>query len=197
MQQTILHVAQNVFSDEADSLKNAFSSISPSVFLFVVDALKNAERIAASGCGHSGIACRHFVHLMCCIERPARFISPSEGLHGALGYLQAGDVMLLASRGGETTELLAMLDVCKKRNVFVIAITENMDTLFAKEANLALGMKFGLEVDRYHSQGTTSFTVLSVLFDALQCALIEETDFQQERFASVHPGGAVGARLNR
>lgn len=197
MQRTLFDVVQNVFSVEADSLQAAFSSISPSIFLSVVEALKNAERIAASGCGHSGIACRHFVHLMCCIERPARFISPSEGLHGALGYLQAGDVILLASRGGETTELLEMLDVCKKKKVLTIVITQNMDSVFAKEASIALGMQFGHEVDRYHSQGTTSFTVLSVLFDALQCALIEEMDFQQERFALNHPGGAVGARLNR
>jgi Predicted sugar phosphate isomerase involved in capsule formation len=52
------------------------------------------------------------------------------------------------------------------------------------------------EVDRYNAQGTTSFTVLSVLFDALQAALIEETGFANEQFALIHPGGAVGERLN-
>lgn len=197
MQQPILDVARQVFSTEANYLSNAFSSICPSAFLSVVEALKNAERIAASGCGHSGIACRHFAHLMCCIERPARFISPSEGLHGALGYLQAGDVMLLASRGGRTAELLAMLDVSKKKEAQVIVITEDIGSTLAKRADIALAMQFGREVDRYNSQGTTSYTLLSVLFDALQCVLIEEMDFRRERFALIHPGGAVGARLNR
>ena len=60
-----------------------------------------------------------------------------------------------------------------------------------------LPMSVTRETDRYNSQGTTSFTVLSVLFDALQAALIEVTGYQNEQFALIHPGGAVGERLNR
>ena len=177
--------AQEAFRIEAEAL-SAMEKV-----------LRGAERIASSGCGHSGIACRHFAHLMCCIERPARFISPAEAVHGGTGFLKAGDVMLLASRGGKTAELLPILDICKKKGATVIAVTENMSSPLAEGADIVLPMSVTRETDRYNSQGTTSFTVLSVLFDALQAALIEVTGYQNEQFALIHPGGAVGERLNR
>ena len=188
--------AVEAYRIEAEAVTHALGGISRGDFLRAVDALKRAPRIAASGCGHSGICCQHFAHLMCCIERPARFISPAEAVHGASGFLQKGDVMLLASRGGKTAELLPILSICREKGVTVIAVTENLDSPLAKGADIVLRMLVTKEVDPFNTQGTTSFTVLSVLFDALQAALIEETGFQSEQFALIHPGGAVGERLN-
>lgn len=189
--------AVEAYRIEAEAVTAALGGIRQADFLRAVDALKNAPRIAASGCGHSGICCQHFAHLMCCIERPARFISPAEAVHGASGFLQQGDVMLLASRGGRTAELLPILKICRQKGVTVISVTENLASPLAKGADIVLEMRVTREVDRFDTQGTTSFTVLSVLFDALQAALIEETGFQNEQFARIHPGGAVGARLNQ
>ncbi|MGI6694977.1 MAG: SIS domain-containing protein [Christensenellales bacterium] len=192
----LLKVAGEAFQIEAECLRDAFSHVDQSAFLKSVEALAKAPRIAASGCGHSGIACQHFAHLMCCIERPARFISPSEAVHGGTGFVQAGDVMLLASRGGKTAELLPIMDICRKKGAFIIAVTENLQSPLAQGADVVLKMYINRETDRYNAQGTTSFVMLSALFDALQSALIERIDFQNERFALVHPGGAVGERLN-
>ncbi len=161
-----------------------------------VELLASAERIGASGCGHSGIICQHFAHLMCCIERPARFISPAEAVHGATGFLQKGDVMVFASRGGKTKELLPILDICKAKGVSVITITENLDSPLAKEADAVLKQHVNRETDKYNAQGTTSTTALCMIFHALQAALIEETEYREEQFALIHPGGAVGERLN-
>jgi len=158
-------------------------------------ALLKAPRIGASGCGHTGIACRHFAHLMCCIERPARFISPAEAIHGATGFLQKGDVMLLASRGGKTAELLPVMKICKEKGVIVIGLTENESSPIAQEADIFLPVKITREVDKYNAQGTTSFIVMNAVFDALQAALIEESNYMNEQFAVIHPGGAVGERL--
>jgi D-arabinose 5-phosphate isomerase GutQ len=188
--------AEEAYRIESDAVIQALRGISREEFLRAVHVLKNAPRIAASGCGHSGICCQHFAHLMCCMERPARFISPAEAVHGATGFLQRGDVMLLASRGGKTAELIPILSICKEKGVTIIAVTEDPESPLAKGADIILQMLVTREVDRFNMQGTTSFTVLSVLFDALQAALIVETDFQSEQFALIHPGGAVGARLN-
>ena len=188
--------AEEAYRIESDAILHALRGISREEFLRAVSVLKNAPRIAASGCGHSGICCQHFAHLICCIERPARFISPAEAVHGATGFLQCGDVMLLASRGGKTAELIPILSICKEKGVTVIAVTEDPDSPLAKGADIVLQMLVTKEVDRFNMQGTTSFTVLSVLFDALQAALIVETEYQSEQFALIHPGGAVGARLN-
>lgn len=161
-----------------------------------VRLLASAERIGASGCGHSGIICQHFAHLMCCIERPARFISPAEAVHGATGFLQKGDVMVFASRGGKTKELLPILDICRAKGVSVITVTENLDSPLAQGADVVLKQHVNRETDKYNAQGTTSTTALCMIFHALQAALIEETDYQEEQFALIHPGGAVGERLN-
>jgi len=197
LERTILQTASEAFQIESDCLKEAFSHIDETEFTRAVEALASADRIAASGCGHTGIACSHFAHLMCCIERPARFISPSEAVHGATGYLQKGDVMLLGSRGGRTLELLPILEICKAKAVTVITVTENTDSLLAKDADIVLKMYVTRETDRDNCQGTTSNTVINAIFDALQAALIEKTGFSAERFALVHPGGAVGERLGK
>ena len=187
--------ARQAYAIEAEAIPAALQALNPAQFQRAVKTLARAPRIGASGCGHSGIACQHFAHLMCCIERPARFLSPAEAAHGASGFLQPGDAVLLASRGGKTQELMPILDICKRKKVTVIAVTENLTSPLAEGADIVLGMRVTRETDPFDSQGTTSFTVLNVLFDALQRALIEETDYQNNQFALIHPGGAVGERL--
>ena len=189
--------AREAFLIEQQCLREMLDQFDEEAFSAAVAMLKDAPRIGASGCGHSGIASQHFAHLMCCIERPARFISPAEAVHGATGFLQQGDVMVLASRGGKTKELVPILEICKQKKVKVIAVTEDLLSPLAIGADVVLKLHVNWETDRYNSQGTTSTTALCVIFHALQAALIEETDYRNEQFALIHPGGAVGERLNK
>ena len=191
-----LKSAMDTFKIEAESLMATAETIDPREFERAVEVLAKAERIAAAGCGHSGIACRHFAHLMCCVERPARFLSPAEAVHGGLGCMKKGDVMVLASRGGKTDELMTIIDVCKTKGVTLIGVTENLQSPLATESDIVLAMKVTKECDKYNCQGTTSFAVTSAIFDALQTALVEYTGYQKMDFALIHPGGAVGKRLN-
>ncbi len=192
-----LKAMTDVFEIEAECIREMADDFDEKAFLKAVELLKNAPRIGASGCGHSGIMCRHFAHLMCCIERPARFISPAEAVHGASGFLQKDDVMLFASRGGKTAELLPIMDICRKKGVKIITVTENLESPLACSADVVLHQHVNRETDKYNSQGTTSTTALGVIFHVLQTALIEETDYKNEQFALIHPGGAVGQRLNK
>ena len=134
---------------------------------------------------------------MCCVERPARFVSPAEAVHGGLGFIQKGDVMLLVSRGGKTDELMPIADICRSKGAILIAVTENTASPLAEKSDIVLAMKVTRECDRYNCQGTTSFAVTNAIFDALQTAVIEYTGFKNEKFAVIHPGGAVGKRLNK
>lgn len=197
MEKDFVTIGLNALSIESDALVVAREAIDPKEFERAVIALAKAERIAAAGCGHSGIACQHFTHLMCCIERPARFISPAEAVHGAMGYLQKGDVILLVSRGGKTDELLPIGRIAKQRGATVIGVTENLQSPLAELSDIVLKMAVTRECDRYNCQGTTSFVVTGAIFDALQTALVEYTEFQNEEFAVIHPAGAVGKRLNQ
>lgn len=191
-----VNAAMKAFEIESESLLETAKVIDPEQILAAAKLLANATRIGAAGCGHTGIACQHFTHLMCCIERPARFISPAEAVHGALGYIQEGDVILLASRGGKTDELIPIADICRRKGASIITVTENLQSPLAEKADVVLAMKVTKECDKYNCQGTTSFAVTSAIFDALQAAVIELTDYKNEAFAVVHPGGAVGKRLN-
>ena len=191
-----LAAAKAAFEIEAECIHTMKDYFDADAFSKAVQMLSEAPRIGAAGCGHSGIACQHFAHLMCCIERPARFISPAEAVHGATGFLQQGDVMVFASRGGKTEELLPILAICKAKGVRVITVTENLDSPLAQGADVVLQQYVNRETDKWNAQGTTSMTSLCVIFHALQAAIIEQTDYRQEQFALIHPGGAVGKRLN-
>ena len=197
MNEQAKNYAAQAFEIEANDVRATWENMDKEAFAKAVDVLAKAERIAAAGCGHTGIACQHFAHLMCCIERPARFISPAEAVHGATGYIQKGDVLLLASRGGKTAELLPIMDIARGKGATIISVTENLSSPLAQGSDIVLPMKITKETDKYNSQGTTSFIVTNAIFDALQAALIEETGYRNEQFAVIHPGGAVGERLNK
>jgi len=197
MKAEALEIAKKAFDIEAKVLLDTAKQMDWTAFSKAVELLSQAERIAASGCGHSGIACRHFAHLMCCIEKPARFLSPAEAIHGATGFLQRGDVLIMASRGGKTAELMPIIDIARKRGAYVISITENTASPMAQKSDVTLPIHVYNETDRYNAQGTSSFVAVSAVFDALQAAVIEETGFRGEQFALIHPGGAVGERLNK
>ena len=191
-----LKAIKDAYIIERDCINEMMDYIDDAQFAKAVDLLSGAPRIGTCGCGHSGIICQHMAHLMCCIERPARFISPAEAVHGATGFLQTGDVMIFASRGGKTKELLPIVDICKAKGVSIITVTENMESPLAQAADVVLKQHVNKETDKWNAQGTTSTTALCMIFHALQAAVIEETGYQAEQFALIHPGGAVGERLN-
>ena len=173
-----LQYAKQAYRIEAECISELADYLNEEQFSKAVRLLSTAPRIAASGCGHSGIMCQHFAHLMCCIERPCRFISPAEAVHGAMGFMQRGDVMLFASRGGKTGELLPIVEICKEKGVRIITVTENEQSPLAMQADAVLKMHVNRETDKFNAQGTTSSTVLCVLFHALQAAILEETGYQ-------------------
>ena len=191
-----LNAAKNAYDIEAQCLVTMKDYFEEEAFSRAVELLSAAPRIGAAGSGHSGIICQHFAHLMCCIERPARFISPAEAVHGATGFLQQGDVMVFASRGGKTKELLPIVDICKAKGVHIITVTENLESPLAQAADVVLKQYVNRETDKWNAKGTTSTTALCMIFFGLQAAIIEYTGYRAEQFALIHPGGAVGERLN-
>lgn len=197
MKKEAIEQARQAYIIEKECLEGMLEYFDEEAFAKACELLKNAPRIGTAGCGHSGIMCQHFAHLMCCIEQPARFISPAEAVHGGSGYLQKGDVMVLASRGGKTAELIPIAEICKAKGVSIITITENTESQLAKMADVVLKQYVNRETDKHNAQGTTSSTALCMIFHTISTALIEETGYTNDQFALIHPGGAVGERLNK
>ncbi len=196
MQNKSLEMAKESIITETKAVQDVLDKMDWESFSKAVDALSNCDRIITSASGSSGVAAKKFAHTLCCIERPAQYLPPCEAMHGGLGCVQKGNVVVLVSRGGKTAELLPVLDVSMKKEAIIIGVTENMESPIAKNSDIILPMHIEKESDKYNMQATSSYIATIALFDALICAVMEETDYKKEQFALIHPGGAVGARLN-
>lgn len=197
MKSNALEAARQSLIIESKAVADMTPAINSEAFAKAVDALAKCPRIMTCASGSSGVATKKFAHSLCCIERGAMFMPPCEAVHGGLGGLKKGDVMVMVSRGGKTAELLPIISVCNKKEAILIAVTENMDSPLAKHADIILPLIIEKESDKYNVMATSSYVATIALFDALLCALIEETDYTKEQFGLIHPGGAVGELLNK
>ncbi|MFA5570342.1 MAG: SIS domain-containing protein [Sphaerochaetaceae bacterium] len=182
---------------ESDGINQLKSYLDEKPFMEAVHALAKAERIATCASGSSGFAAMKFSHSLNCIELPAKFMAPSEAVHGGLGYLKKDDVVVMVSRGGKTVELLPIIKACKEKEVILIGVTENLSSTLAQQSDIVLPLQIEKESDKFNVMATTSFIVTIALFDALLVALMEVTGYKLEQFAKIHPGGAVGDLLNK
>lgn len=197
MKEDALKRAKESLKTESKAISSIIEYLDVDSFGKAVDVLSSCPKIITCASGSSGIAAKKFSHSLCCIERNAQFLSPAEAVHGGLGCVKKGDAVVMVSRGGKTVELLPIIDVCNKKEAILIAVTENLDSPLAKKAQVIIPMKIEKESDKYNMMATSSFIATVAIFDALLVAIMEETDYRAEQFALIHPGGAVGERLNQ
>lgn len=152
-------------------------------------------RIVTTGTGTSGAAAKKVAHTLSCVERPALFLSPADAVHGGLGVVQAEDLVILFSKGGNTHELLALLPSLERKGCETVAVTENSKSLLAMHAKTLLRVFVSGEPDPFNMLATSSTAAVIALFDALAICAMEETGYTREQFGIIHPGGAVGERL--
>ena len=189
--------AKESIAIEAKAIADIAGYLDEDGFYEAVKALAAAPRITTCASGSSGIAAKKFAHSLCCIERGAQFLSPAEAVHGGMGCMKKGDVVVMVSRGGKTAELLPIIDVCNKKGVTLIGVTENLNSILAQKSEIVVPMKIERESDCLNVMATTSYVVTVALFDAMLNALMVMTDYTLQQFALIHPGGAVGDRLNK
>lgn len=181
---------------EAESIKALKDTLDMEMVAKAVRVIGDCKgKIIVSGCGTSAMAAKKIAHSLCCIERPALFLSPADAVHGALGVLQPGDIFILISKGGNTSELTQMIPACKTKKGILIGVSENPDSVIAKEADIYLKVKVEKEPCRFNMLATASTLAVISTFDAICIALMQYTGYTREQFAVIHPGGAVGDRL--
>ena len=164
-------------------------------------------RIVVSGMGKSGLIARKIAATLTSTGSPALFLHPAEALHGDLGMIVRGDVVLTLSASGETSEILQLLATVKRLGVPLITMTcdelhtvpEEPRTLstLAQAADLALDCSVAHEACSLGLAPTASTTTMLALGDALAVALSERRGFAEEDFANLHPGGKLGKRFAR
>lgn len=181
---------------EASSISSLENRLDMDTMYRIVKTIADCRgKIIVSGCGTSAMAARKVVHSLNCIECPALFLSPSDAVHGGLGVLQKEDILILISKGGNTTELLKIIPACKTKKAVLIGISENPDSAIAKASNIYLKVSIDSEPCRFNMLATASTLSVIAVFDAICIALMQETGYTKEQFAIIHPGGAVGERL--
>lgn len=196
MDKKIIEAALTSLEIEHNELKRMSTYLDTKALLKAIEALANCKTIMTVASGSSGIAAKKFAHSLCCIEKHAMFMSPCEALHGGLGAINSDDVMVMVSRGGKTAELLPIISFCNNKRAMLIAVTENDNSILAKNADLVLKLNIKRESDPLGLMATSSYITTVALFDAILAGLIVKTGFTNKQLGVIHPGGAVGQMLN-
>ena len=154
-------------------------------------------RVVVTGLGKSGLVGRKIAATFASTGTPALFLHTGEALHGDLGMLTAGDVMLAISTSGETAELIELLETVKRLGVPLLALTANPKSTLAQASNIVLDIAVKEEACSLNLAPTASTAAAMAMGDALAIALLERRGFKAEDFAALHPGGRLGNKLRR
>ena len=152
-------------------------------------------RVVVTGMGKSGIIGRKIAATLASIGIPSAFLHPAEGIHGDLGMVSRGDVVVAISNSGETEELIKILPALKRLGVPLISLIGKLDSILAKNSDVVLDVSVEEEACPLDLAPTASTTAALALGDALAMALLERKGIKPEDFARYHPGGSLGRRL--
>ncbi len=152
-------------------------------------------RVVCTGMGKSGLVLKKIAATLASTGTPAFFLHPAEAVHGDLGMIVPGDVVLAASYSGSTEELLRLVETLKRLGIPLVAMTANEGSPLARHADLHLPVAIDREACPLNLAPTASTTATLALGDALAMALLEARGFTSEDFALLHPAGQLGKRL--
>lgn len=184
-----------VFQVEIDTLVKVRQALNEQYTRAVEMIFACSGKVVVTGMGKSGLVAQKIASTMVSTGTLAIFLHPGDGMHGDVGIVQKGDVVLAVSKSGETEDLLNVLLYVGNIGVPVISITAKPESAMAKASNLVLYTPVDEEACPLNLAPTSSTTAALVLGDALAMALMKMRDFQPDQFALLHPGGQLGKRL--
>ena len=194
-QSAALELARQVLQIEADAVLALRDRLDHG-FLQALQLILHCQgRIVVSGMGKSGHVARKIASTLASTGTPAFFVHPGEASHGDLGMITRNDVVIALSNSGESPELLTIVPLVKRQGGKLIAITGNIESSLAREADAHLDAYVREEACPLNLAPTASTTAALALGDALAVALLDARGFGAEDFARSHPGGALGRKL--
>ena len=180
---------------EGDAVRALADALPPDFEPAARAVLATRGRVILSGIGKSGHVARKISATFASTGTPSAFVHPAEASHGDLGMVMPGDLAILISNSGETSELGDIIDHCARFAIPIVAITRDPDSTLARAADHLLLLPDAPEACVIGMAPTTSTTMTLALGDALAVAVMEQRGFLPEQFRSFHPGGRLGARL--
>jgi arabinose-5-phosphate isomerase len=192
-----LETARRVLQIEAQAIQDMLARLNAN-FEKAVDALFACKgRVAVSGMGKSGLIGRKISATLSSTGTPSFFLHPAEALHGDLGMLARGDAMLAVSYGGETQEIIQLLEALKRLEMPLVTLTGCAQSTLAKASDVVVDVGVKEEACSLNLAPTASTTVAMAVGDALAVALLEKRNFRHDDFAALHPAGRLGKKLLR
>ena len=192
-----IETARRVLRIEAQAIQDVLERLD-ATFEKAVDVLFACKgRVVVSGMGKSGLIGRKISATFSSTGTPSFFLHPAEALHGDLGMLARGDVLLAVSYGGETEEIIRLLEALKRREMSLVTLTGKKKSTLAEASDVVLDVSVKEEACSLNLAPTASTTVAMAVGDALAVALLERRGFRHDDFAALHPAGRLGKKLLR
>lgn len=188
-------IAQETLNIEAQTLLDASRNIGDEFSKAVNMILECKGKLVVTGVGKSGLIGAKMAATFASTGTPSFFLHPTEALHGDLGMVSKGDVVIAISYSGESEELGAILPHVKRFDVPLIGMTKNANSTLGRYSDLVICVVVEKEACPLDAAPTSSTTLTLALGDALAVCLMKARDFQKSDFASFHPGGALGKKL--
>ena len=189
------HFAERCLRDEAQAILNLIPLLDDNFDRAVELICHSKGRFIITGVGKSGHIGAKIAATLASTGTPSFFVNPLDAFHGDLGMFTSNDVVMAISKSGYTDELLRFIPLLQDRNIPIIAMTGNPDSLLARHATCHLNVFVEREACPLNLAPTSSTTAALAMGDAIACALMEVRKFKAEDFALFHPGGSLGKRL--
>jgi arabinose-5-phosphate isomerase len=195
VRETILATAKKTILSESESIANLINLIDDD-FAKSVELIYNCKgRLIVTGIGKSAIIATKMVATFNSTGTPSMFLHAAEAIHGDLGMVQPGDVIICISKSGNSPEIKVLVPLLKRFGNMLIGMTANPSSFLGKESDFVLNAHVDMEACPNNLAPTNSTTAQLVLGDALAVCLMEMRNFKSEDFAKYHPGGALGKKL--
>ncbi|MCW8893309.1 MAG: KpsF/GutQ family sugar-phosphate isomerase [Deltaproteobacteria bacterium] len=191
----MIETAKRVLQIEADAVLALKSRIDGAFSQAVKMILDCQGKVVVTGMGKSGLICQKIAATMASTGTPTFFLHPAEGIHGDLGMLSRGDVVIAVSYSGETEEVSRILPIIKRMGLPLIAVSGNPKSTLGIAGDVHLDISVAEEACPLGLAPTASTTATLAMGDARAVALLDERGFKAEYFALFHPGGALGKKL--
>jgi arabinose-5-phosphate isomerase len=192
-----LDTARRVLKIEAQAISDVLARLD-ATFEKAVDLLFACKgRVVVTGMGKSGLVARKISATLSSTGTPSFFLHPAEAVHGDLGMLARGDILLAVSYGGETEEIVRLLEAIKRLRMPLVTLTGKTSSTLAEASDVVLDVSVKEEACSLNLAPTSSTTVAMAVGDALAVSLLDKRGFQPNDFAALHPAGRLGRKLLR
>lgn len=190
-----IEFAKKCFEEEAQAILDMIPRLDEN-FSKAVDLIFNCKgKLIVTGVGKSGHVGEKIAATLASLGTPSFFLNPLDAYHGDLGMIANGDVVMAISYSGNTDELLRFIPLLIDRNIPIIGVSGNPESLLAQYSVCHLNIAVDHEADPLNLAPTSSTTTTMAMGDALACALVHLRNFKPSDFAQFHPGGSLGKRL--